>query len=371
MAGVYIHIPFCKQACHYCDFHFSTSLQYKDEVVQALSKELLFRKGYLENESVETIYFGGGTPSVLSGDEIQKILDQVFSLFQVTEHAEITLEANPDDLHPMKLKELRHTSINRFSIGVQSFFDEDLHWMNRVHSAEEAYSSVKRSQDTGFENLTLDLIYGFPLLSQKKWAFNIERFLELSVPHLSCYSLTVEDKTALATFVRNKKEAAPNEEQSAQHFEYLMQEMKKNNFLHYEISNFCREGFYSRHNSNYWAGKKYIGIGPSAHSFNGESRQWNVANNHLYMNGIFSNNPVFEMELLDPSKKSNEYLMTSLRTMWGCDLTQLEENHRESIKDLIINFRDKNWIEQKDSRIILTDSGKLFADKISSDLFFA
>ena len=245
----------------------------------ALLHEIKLQKTYLAGETIETIYFGGGTPSLLNGEEINGIIDAITQTHTVAAGAEITLEANPDDLDHNKIKALRQTPINRFSIGIQSFFDDDLIWMNRAHRSTEAESSVKRAQDTGFENITVDLIYGYPLLTDQKWKTNMEKVFGLDVPHVSAYSMTVEPRTALASFIKNKKQAPMNEEQSAEQFMQLMDTMAPHGFEQYEISNFCKPGHYSRHNTNYWKGVKYLGIGPSAHSFNGETRQWNIANN--------------------------------------------------------------------------------------------
>src|SRR5471030_3212541 len=278
MAGIYIHIPFCKQACHYCDFHFSTSLKYKDELLQALVKEIRLQKDYLGGETVETIYFGGGTPSLLNADELNHLLTVITGLHTVPAGAEITLEANPDDLDKSKVAAYRQTDINRFSIGIQSFFDEDLQWMNRVHRGAEAEAAVKRVQDAGFENITADLIYGYPHLTGEKWKYNLDKIFELGVPHVSSYSITVEPKTALAAFINKKQQQPLSDDQSATQFIALMDAMQAHDFEHYEISNFCRPGYYSRHNSNYWKGVKYLGIGPSAHSYSGAIRQWNIRN---------------------------------------------------------------------------------------------
>jgi len=373
MAGIYIHIPFCKQACYYCDFHFSTSLKYKDELLQALVKEIQVQKDYLDAETVETIYFGGGTPSILSADEINLLIGTITGLHTVSSNAEITLEANPDDLNREKLQAFRQTEINRFSIGIQSFFDDDLEWMNRVHRANEAEASVKRAQDAGFDNLTVDLIYGYPLLSDKKWKQNLEKVFELEVPHVSSYAMTVEPKTALASFIKNKKQQAISDEQSAGQFILLMDAMREKGFEHYEISNFCKPGHYSKHNSNYWKGVKYLGIGPSAHSYNGETRQWNIANNAKYMQAIETGKISAETELLTEANRLNEYIMTSLRTMWGLDLDKLNSIAAASAIELVLaarRFFDKGWIEQKDNVIYLTQTGKLYADNIASGLFF-
>jgi oxygen-independent coproporphyrinogen-3 oxidase len=374
MAGIYLHIPFCKQACHYCDFHFSTSLKYKGELVEALIKEIQLQKKYLNGESINTIYFGGGTPSLLNETEISLLINTITDLHSVAADAEITLEANPDDLDKAKLQALRQTPINRFSIGIQSFFDEDLQWMNRVHRADEAESAVKRAQDMGFENITVDLIYGYPLLTDQKWKFNIDKVFGLDVPHVSAYSMTVEPRTALASFIKQKKQPAMNDEQSAAQFTFLMDSMQKNGFEHYEISNFCKPGFYSRHNSNYWMGVKYLGVGPSAHSYNGETRQWNIANNTKYMQGIGSGMIPAETEILSDIDKLNEYIMTSLRTSWGLDLDKLNtiaSASADHLQKTAIEFFDKGWLAQQNKIICLTQTGKLYADHIASELFFS
>jgi oxygen-independent coproporphyrinogen-3 oxidase len=373
MAGIYIHIPFCKQACHYCDFHFSTSLKYKDELLQSIVKEIKLQKNYLDGETIETIYFGGGTPSLLSDKEINLIIGSITALHTVSANAEITLEANPDDLDKAKLQSLKNTEINRLSIGIQSFFDDDLEWMNRVHHSNEAEASVKRAQDTGFENLTVDLIYGYPLLSDEKWTYNLKKVFESGVPHVSSYSMTVEPKTALASFIKTKKQPSMNEQQSAEQFILLMDAMRSRGFEHYEISNFCKPGYYSRHNSNYWKGVKYLGIGPSAHSYDGETRQWNVANNAQYIQSLAINKIPAEIELLTETNRLNEYIMTSLRTMWGLDLNKLNLIAAGSTAPLLKiaeRFFNNNWITQKDDIIYLTQSGKLYADNIASELFF-
>ena len=373
MAGIYIHIPFCKQACYYCDFHFSTSLKYKDELLQALIKEIQLQKGYLDGETIETIYFGGGTPSVLSTDEINLLLGTITKLYTVSPNAEITLEANPDDLNKEKLNALVKTNINRLSVGIQSFFDNDLKWMNRVHQADEAESSVKRAQDVGIENITVDLIYGYPLLSDHKWKQNLEKVFSLDVPHVSSYSMTVEPRTALASFIKNKKQAAMDDQQSASQFLILMDAMQQQGFEHYEISNFCKPGHYSRHNSNYWKGVKYLGIGPSAHSFNGETRQWNIANNAEYIQSLENAVIPAETEVLSEADRLNEYIMTSLRTMWGLDLNKLNTIAAAASSQLnkaAERYFQNEWIEQKEQTIYLTQTGKLYADHIASELFF-
>lgn len=373
MAGIYLHIPFCKKACHYCDFHFSTSPQYKDQMLKALRSEIILRKNYIGSEEIETIYFGGGTPSLLSADELQILISEITNQFNVNSNAEITIEANPDDLNPQKVRELRQTLINRFSIGVQSFFSEDLKWMNRAHTASEAQSSVKRVQDAGFENISADLIYGFPLLSDPKWESNIQQLIEFQVPHISSYSLTVEPATALSSFIKKGKQKPMDESQSASQFLILMDLLQESGYEHYEISNFAKPGMYSRHNSNYWEGVKYLGIGPSAHSFNTESRQWNISNNARYIEEIQLKKIPAEIETLSIENRINEYIMTSLRTSRGMNLQIISEkfgsDYSNEIRNGLEPLRDKNWIDIKDQTITLTREGKLFADHIASGFF--
>ena len=373
MAGIYLHIPFCKKACHYCDFHFSTSIRYKDEMIAAIRAELIFQKGFLDHAPIETIYFGGGTPSILSADDLKLIIADIYENFTVTESPEITLEANPDDLHPQKVKELKQTLINRFSIGIQSFFEEDLIWMNRAHNSSEAESSVKRVQDAGFENITVDLIYGYPLLNNEKWESNIRQVIEFGVPHVSAYSMTVEPATALASFIRKGKQEAMNEAQSADQFLMLMESLQEGGFEHYEISNFARPGHYSRHNSNYWNGVPYLGIGPSAHSYKDNVRQWNVSNNTHYMDSIEKGIIPAELENLTEENQINEYIMTSLRTAAGMNLEKITEKfgtaYRSEIENDLARFAENNWIDQSDSLVTLTRNGKLYADHIASGLF--
>jgi len=372
MAGIYIHIPFCKQACHYCDFHFSTSFKHKKELLQALHQEIKLQKDYLQGEIVETVYLGGGTPSVLEVLEINFLLEEVFSNFSVKADAEITLEANPDDLNPQKILALKQTPINRFSIGVQSFFDEDLIWMNRAHRSNEAFYAIKEAQDAGFQNITVDLIYGYPLLTNEKWQYNLEQFFQLQIPHLSAYSMTVEPKTALASFIRKETQPEMNEEQSAAQFEFLMDEAEKHGFEHYEISNFCLPDKHSRHNSNYWKGVKYLGIGPSAHSFNGETRQWNVANNQQYLTVLNQNQIPFTLENLSNQDRVNEYIMTALRTSSGLDLDfaeQLQAKASEEILKEANRFLSQNWLIKTNQLLTLSRQGKLYADHIAAELF--
>ena len=373
MAGIYLHIPFCKQACHYCDFHFSTSLKYKDELLAALHAELVLRKEYLQQQTIESIYFGGGTPSILSAKEINQNLDTIYANFNVAPIVEITLEANPDDLIREKVRELSTSPINRFSIGIQSFFEEDLRWMNRAHNAQEAESAIKRVQDSGFENITADLIYGYPLLTDVKWISNIQQIIDMEIPHLSAYSMTIEPQTALASFIRKGSQTPMNEGQSADQFLMLMKMITDNGFEQYEISNFARNGHYSKHNTNYWKGVPYLGIGPSAHSFNGISRQWNVANNNKYISAILLKEIPAENEVLTKTDKFNEYIMTSLRTKWGMDLNYLKNNFPSEFVQEMESVLQENIshgkIKQENEIYILTTKGKLLADQIASELF--
>lgn len=373
MAGIYFHIPFCKQACHYCDFHFSTSLKYKTELVESLKKELILRQDYLDQETIETIYFGGGTPSLLDVEEIKRILEVIFTHFKVADSLEITLEANPDDLDNQKVLELKNSPVNRFSIGIQSFYDEDLTWMNRAHNAKEADGVIKRLQDAGFENLSLDLIYGFPLLSDEKWNKNIKKTIELEVPHISAYSMTVESKTALASFIRKGTQKPMDEQQSAAQFQILCAQLAQNKYEQYEISNFSFPNKYSKHNTNYWRGIPYLGIGPSAHSFNSNQRQWNVSNNALYRKALAKNTLDFEIEELSTANKINEYIMTSLRTKWGIDIDLMKKKYGSSLIDELekkaASFIEDGKIKKEQSILSLTANGKLFADYIASILF--
>ncbi len=377
MAGIYIHIPFCKQACHYCDFHFSTSLKNKDDFLKALKREIELQKNYFlktnAEQEISTVYFGGGTPSLLSQTEVMHIFDTLNKYFIIRPDAEITLEANPDDLTVKKTKELKQTPINRFSIGIQSFYDEDLKLMNRAHSSQEALTAVKASQDSGFENITIDLIYGIPSLTNQKWKHNLHTAFGLEIKHISAYCLTIESKTALAHFVKEGKIKNIDEQQCIDQFEIMLEEMQKNNFIQYEISNFCKNNFFSLHNSNYWLKQPYLGLGPSAHSFDGESRQWNISNNALYIQSLEKGELNFEKEVLTQTQHYNEYILTTLRTMWGTDLEYIKNKFGSDYESYCLN-EAKNYIANKDIRseenkLFLTDKGKLFADKIASSLF--
>lgn len=374
MAGIYIHIPFCKQACSYCDFHFSTSLKSKDAFLSSLIHEIELQKNYLGNDAlIETVYFGGGTPSLLSSEELDTIFKALYNTFTIAKNAEITLEANPDDLSKIKLQQLKSSPVNRLSIGIQSFFEADLKLMNRAHNSQQAENCIIESQDAGFENITIDLIYGTPGLSNENWKKNLEKAFNLGVPHLSCYSLTVEEKTPLESHIKKGKVKPVNEEQSAEQFLILMEETTKNGYEQYEISNFCKPGFHSRHNSNYWKGIKYLGLGPSAHSYDGNSRQWNVSNNFRYIQSISENKIPAEKETLNSEQKFNEYMMTGLRTSTGISLEKVRKEFGELCLSKLLteatNYLDCSKIILKRNHLILTNSGKLIADRISSDFF--
>ncbi len=375
-AGIYLHIPFCKQACVYCNFHFSTSLKYKEDVLQAIMKELEMQRAYLDGATIETVYFGGGTPSLLSADEINRIFDTILKHYPVEQLKECTLEANPDDLDSNYLKALRNTPVSRFSIGVQSFRDEDLLYMKRAHNAQQADRAIKSAQDAGFDNLSIDLIYGTPGLTDASWKQNLAKVSELGIPHFSSYALTVEDKTALQNAILHKKAAPVGPGQAAGQFEILMEQAASMGYEHYEISNLSLPGRHAIHNTNYWRGLPYLGIGPSAHSFNGTHRRWNVANNSLYAKSILQEHKLpYEEEKLTPTEHLNEYIMTSLRTMWGCDLDVIAHKWDHSTADRVEKsshlFLEKKWLRQDGRKLILANDGKLFADKIASEMFFS
>lgn len=374
MAGIYFHIPFCKQACHYCDFHFSTSLKQKDGLLDAMRKEIRMQAGYLQGQTVETLYFGGGTPSLLDAAEIMGLLDEVDAHFTLGRDLEVTLEANPDDLDSQKLAAYRQqTPINRFSIGIQSFHEEDLRWMNRAHTASEAETVLFRLRDAGYDNLTADLIYGFPLLTDEKWDANISKLVQFGIPHISAYSMTVESRTALASFIRKGREQAMDDEQSARQFLTLVEALRIAGYEQYEISNFAKPGHIARHNTNYWKGVPYLGIGPSAHSFDGRTRQWNIRNNALYVRSLGEGKVPFETEQLSPSDLLNEYIMTALRTKWGISLGDVEERfgttQTERIRREAAPFLAKGEITLDANTLLLTDKGKLMADHIAAMLF--
>ena len=341
-------------------------------MVVALAKELEMRKSEFEQEVIETIYFGGGTPSLLSIEDINFLIAAVYNNYKVTEHPEITLEANPDDLDNNKIKELAKSPINRLSIGIQSFFDDDLKMMNRAHNAAEATTSLQYAT-TFFDNISIDLIYGIPGMSNKKWIDNIETALRFGIPHISSYALTVEPKTALKKLIETGKVTAPKDDVASKHFEILTEILEKKGFIHYELSNFSKENYFSKNNSSYWLGKKYIGIGPSAHSFNGNVRSWNISNNSIYLKAIENNSLPNETEILSITDRYNEYIMTGLRTIWGISLDKVTADFGSQYKDYLLKQANK-YIEQnvltiEKQTIKTTKKGKFLSDGIASDLF--
>ena len=372
MAGIYIHIPFCKQACSYCDFHFSTTLKKKNELIQALVKELELRKSEFKNTTVETIYFGGGTPSLLSLEEIQLMINAVYTNYSVTNNPEITLEANPDDLSKEVIIQLSKSPVNRLSIGVQSFFENDLKLMNRAHNVEEAKACLSLATNY-FKNISIDLIYGIPGASNKQWLENIDIALSYNIPHISSYALTVEPKTALKNFIDKGVINNVNDEIAEQQFHLLIDKLDTAEFVHYELSNFSKEGFFSKNNSAYWQGKPYLGIGPSAHSFNGKERSWNVANNTKYIHSLTENRLPKTTETLSINDQYNEYIMTGLRTIWGVSITKIENDFGFHYKkDLIEQSQihlNNDLLYIDNDKLIVTKKGKFLSDGIASDLF--
>lgn len=372
MAGIYIHIPFCKQACHYCDFHFSTTLKHQQAMVDAICQELILRLPEVK-ETIQTIYFGGGTPSLLTGAQLDQIFATIFDHYLVNKDAEITLEANPDDLTMTYLNVLKSRSFNRLSIGVQSFFENDLRFMNRAHNATQAAESVQKALSI-YENCSIDLIYGVPGLSLKAWAENLKKAVALGVPHLSCYALTVEPKTALASMI-NKGEVAPIDEDLAkQHYEFLVDFCNDHGYINYEFSNFGKPGYFSKNNTAYWQGVPYVGIGPGAHSFIGDERSWNVANNVIYIKALGQNERNFSSEILTTSDRYNEYVMTGLRTMWGISLEKVAKDFGAAYRDHLITqikpYEAKGMIIAIDGTVHVTREGKFLSDGIAADLFW-
>ncbi|QHT69012.1 radical SAM family heme chaperone HemW [Rhodocytophaga rosea] len=374
MSGLYIHIPFCKQACHYCDFHFSTNLSTKNQLVSALVKELALQKEYLEKNTVlETIYVGGGTPSLLSEAELIDIFEAIHKYFSIAPNPEITLEANPDDLTTQKLSQLKNSPINRFSIGIQSFYQPHLRYLNRAHNAQEAKDCVKKAQDTGFNNISIDLIYAIPHPDHSVWEQDMATALQLNIQHISAYCLTIENRTAFGKWLRSGKIQAIDEEYSAQQFISLMHTLQNNGFEQYEISNFALPGHEARHNSNYWKKQPYLGIGPSAHSYNESTRQFNVASNTQYMKSLEKEMVPYTLETLTIADQVNEYIMTSLRTKWGCNLESIKNwagiDIQASNKIYLADCLKRNLVTLENEVLKLTESGKLVADQIASDLF--
>ena len=342
-------------------------------MLKSIKKEIKLRQSYLNRDKISSIYFGGGTPSILNKEEIKSLINTLYNNFSIDAEAEITLECNPDDLNKKKLLELREVGINRLSIGIQSFDDDDLKFMNRSHNAKEALSCIQFAKDVGFENITIDLIYGLPEQSNEDWQKNLAKMISLDIQHFSAYSLTVEPKTKLKDLIEKKLVTPLDDNIAIEHFNTLLETANKNNFIHYEISNFGKEGFFSKHNSNYWKNEHYLGVGPSAHSFNGSSRQWNVASNKQYIEKVNKNESYFEVEQLSNTQRYNEYIFTALRTMWGAELYYIKNQFGPEalnyFKKQVISWENKGKIMRQESTYILTKEGKLYADAISSDLF--
>lgn len=372
MAGIYIHIPFCKQKCTYCDFHFSTTFQsYRKEMIDALKAEIANRKEYVNNEVINSVYFGGGTPSLLTQDELTQVFQVTHKHFSFSENVEITLEANPDDITKDALQAWKEAGINRLSIGIQSFKQEDLEWMNRAHSVNEGLNCVGLAKQFGFQNLTVDLIYGLPNLSNEEWKSHLRTVINLGVTHVSAYCLTVEEKTVLSSLVDKGKIVPATEDQQSEQFQILVDELKSANFEQYEISNFCQPNCQAVHNTNYWKGITYLGIGPSAHSFNGVSRSWNIANNRTYIKQVMGGEVHFETEVLSTCDQFNELLMTGLRTSFGVNLKQLESIHSltDAFQNQLKQLEMDEFLIRNSDTILLTQKGRLQADRIASDLF--
>jgi oxygen-independent coproporphyrinogen-3 oxidase len=372
LAGIYIHIPFCKQACFYCDFHFSTSLQKKDEMINSLIRELQIRKNELQNTPIETIYFGGGTPSVLSVDEIQLLMNAVYDTYPVIENPEVTLEANPDDLTEEKIRAFSMSPINRLSIGVQSFFEKDLILMNRAHNSQEAKNCLSIATQY-FKNISVDLIYGIPNCTNQEWLENIRMALSFGISHISSYALTVEPKTALESLIKKGKIEMTSDQVAQEQFHLLTDELEKHHFVHYELSNFGKENYFSKNNTAYWLGKSYLGFGPSAHSFDGKKRSWNIRNNVTYIKSLQADQLPIEREVLTKTDQYNEYIMTGLRTIWGVSLQKIEQNFGKNYRTYLQN-QSKKYIQQdllyfEDKILKTTKKGKFLVDGIASDLF--
>lgn len=373
LSGIYIHVPYCKQQCIYCDFHFKISQKDKSEMLKSMKEEIEFKTNYLSTKSIKTIYFGGGTPSILNIEEINSLINTIKNNYELREDAEITLECNPDDLTEKKILSLKEAGINRLSIGIQSFKDKDLEFMNRSHNSKEGIDCIKNAKNVGFNNITVDLIYGLPNQTSGEWEENLDILFSLDIQHISAYALTVENKTALKHLIKTGKIKALPDEKTIEQFNILQEKTKQRGFIHYEISNFGKKNFFSKHNTAYWQSKEYIGIGPSAHSFNGKSRSWNISSNKRYIDGIQHDKSFSEIEILTIEQQYNEYVFTSLRTIWGIDLDYLSERFLENITEHflkeIVKWIEKGYIQKTNKKYTLTQKGKTYADGLSSDLF--
>lgn len=373
MAGIYIHIPYCKKKCIYCDFYFKIKADDMHDMINCIIKELVSRKNYLKSSSVKTIYFGGGTPSVLTKHDTNTILKTIYDNYKVCKKLEITLEANPDDLNRKKIADFFNIGINRLSIGVQSFKDDDLIFLNRNHSREDAIRSIKIAQEIGYKNISVDLMYGLPKQSLKDWEDNLNLLFDLNIQHLSAYMLTLEKKTKLFEYVKKNKVKMIDDLTIINQYYRLLSIAKKNNFVQYEISNFAKNNTLSKHNTSYWQNKLFLGVGPSAHSFDYTSRRWNIASNKKYIEKLNNNNIYFEEEVLTIRQKFNEYILTNLRTKWGINISTIKSRfggkYAWHTKKMIHKWSQKKYIKKNNDIIILTDEGSVFADKIISDLF--
>ena len=371
MAGIYIHIPFCKKLCFYCDFYHVITPGDNSVFIEALEKEASLRKDYLGSELVTTMYLGGGTPSVFSISDLSAVLNQINKQFRVEENVELTIELNPDDVNPVYLKGLRKLGINRISLGIQSWRDSDLKMLNRRHDSALAATALKDIFNAGFENVTIDLIYGIPGMNSREWASNLDLSFSFDITHLSAYHLTIEKGTVFGKMLEKGLIAEIDEEESASLFNILIEKAEAAGFIHYEISNFGKPGYFSNHNSNYWKQVNYLGLGPSAHSFNGYSRQWNISDLKGYIKAINSGEPYYESEELDTKARFNEYIMTSLRTMWGIDLEYIEKTFEKEGYDYVVNlsakFRDYGLMKQDKKNLVLTNQGKMISDNVISE----
>jgi oxygen-independent coproporphyrinogen III oxidase len=373
MSGIYIHIPFCKKACHYCNFHFSTNLSLMDNMVDAICRDLELRKNYLKSDEINTLYFGGGTPSILKAFHVEKIFDTIRSHFKFSDHAEITFECNPDDISYANLELWKRVGVNRLSIGIQSFFEDDLLFTNRAHSAAEGIAAINLAKEFDFHNLSVDLIYGLTTSTEDKWKKNIEIVLDFDIPHVSAYCLTIEEKTVFGNWVRNKKMQKPSDELANSQFDYLIDTLIQKGYHHYEISNFALPDQYAVHNTNYWRGIEYLGLGPAAHSFNGKSRSWAIANNALYINNISLGLDYVETEVLSIDDEFNEFMMTGLRTMWGIDLNIMEAKFGQQyllhIHDVLKSENILQYLIMDNNQLVLNKLGKFYADHVASTFF--
>ena len=373
MAGIYIHIPYCKKKCIYCDFYFKINADDMRDMISCIKKELITRKNYVKTSRINTIYFGGGTPSLLTNHYVKTILKTIYDNYKVCEKPEITLEANPDDLNRSKIENFFNIGINRLSIGVQSFSDDDLIFLNRNHSRADAISSIKMAQEIGYKNISVDLMYGLPKQSLKDWEDNLNLLFDLNIQHLSAYMLTVEKKTKLFEYVKKNKVKMIDDFTIIDQYYSLLNIAKKNNFVQYEISSFAKDNIFSKHNTSYWQNKLFLGVGPSAHSFDYKSRRWNIASNKKYIENLNNNNIYFEEEVLTISQQFNEYILTNLRTKWGIDINVIKSRFGSEFashtKKMIQKWSKKKYIKQSNENVILTEKGSVLSDKIISDLF--